>query len=350
MVQFKLLHLNEFYIFSSFIDISFRLELQDAMLSELLMKEREIIMNSTFSPYLDFSRDKWSALRKHTPLTLSETDLEQIRGVNENISIREVEDVYLPLTRLVNLKVEASQDLHRATTLFLDEKPAKIPYIIGIAGSVAVGKSTIARLLQLLLSRWESHRHVELITTDGFLFPNRELEQRGIMNRKGFPESYDTQRLIQVISEIKSGAASVEVPLYSHTAYDIVNEKKLVNNPDILIVEGVNVLQVNDREQVFVSDFFDFSIYIDADISDLEEWYIDRFLFFKDTAFKEKESYFHKYAALSDQEAIEVAKNIWKEINEKNLVENILPTKGRGSLVLRKGSSHRVERIMLHPF
>ncbi|MFS0781793.1 type I pantothenate kinase [Bacillus sp. 1P06AnD] len=303
---------------------------------------------SSYSPYHIFNRMKWKELRNHTPLRLTEAELEELRGVNENISIKEVEDIYLPLTRLINLQVQASQQLHKATSLFLDQQPKKVPYIIGIAGSVAVGKSTIARLLQTLLSRWANHPHVELITTDGFLYNNATLESKGYMNRKGFPESYDTQCMIDFISDIKAGKMEVEAPTYSHLAYDILpDEKQVIHNPDILIVEGINVLQVNKEDQIFMSDFFDFSIYIDADEQDIEKWYIERFCTLQQTAFKNPESYFHRYTSLSKESAIKRAEQFWSEINVINLHENILPTRGRANVILQKGKDHSVDHIYL---
>ncbi|MFJ7367006.1 type I pantothenate kinase [Peribacillus frigoritolerans] len=303
---------------------------------------------SSYTPYFEFNREKWASLRNHTPLPLTEEELDNLKGINEEISIQEVEEVYLPLTRLINLHVEASQQLNTATSSFLKTDAKKVPYIIGIAGSVAVGKSTTARLLQTLLSRWDNHRNVGLVTTDGFLYPNHLLEEKGLMKRKGFPESYDTQKLINLIGDVKAGKNKVEVPIYSHLKYDILpNEVQTICNPDILIVEGVNVLQVDKENQVFVSDFFDFSLYVDADVNDIERWYVERFLLLQKTAFQSPESYFHRYIDFSKEQAIKKATQIWEEINLKNLHENILPTKGRAKLVLKKGSEHKVENIFL---
>lgn len=303
---------------------------------------------SSYTPYFEFNRKKWASLRKHTPLPLTEEELDNLKGINEEISIQEVEEVYLPLTRLINLYVEASQQLNTATSSFLKTNAKKVPYIIGIAGSVAVGKSTTARLLQTLLSRWDNHRNVGLVTTDGFLYSNDFLEEKGLMKRKGFPESYDTQKLINVIGDVKAGKNKVEVPIYSHLTYDILpNEIQTICNPDILIVEGVNVLQVDKENQVFVSDLFDFSLYVDADVPDIERWYVERFLLLQKTAFQRPESYFHRYTNLSKEDTINLATQIWEEINLKNLHENILPTKGRANLVLKKGSDHKVENIHL---
>lgn len=304
-------------------------------------------MNS-YSPYLEFDRKKWDTLRDNTPLSLTEKELENLKGVNVQVSIQEVQDVYLPLTRLINLYVAASQQLHKASTSFLGNHAQKVPYIIGIAGSVAVGKSTIARLLQILLSRWENHRKVDLVTTDGFLYPNRVLEARGIMHKKGFPESYDTKRLIKFLGDVKSGKSEVKAPVYSHLAYDILEgEVQPVNNPDILIVEGINVLQVNKEDRVFVSDFFDFSIYVDALETDIKRWYLERFLMLRDTAFQDAKSYFHRFSNLTEIDAIEMATQIWQEINAKNLHENILPSKGRAQLILKKGVNHQVQQLLL---
>lgn len=307
-----------------------------------------------FSPYISFSRQEWRSLRASTPLTLSETEIASLQGINEQISLNEVTDIYLPLSRLLNLYVAAIEELFTATKVFLGKNTGKVPYIIGIAGSVAVGKSTTARLLQALLSRWPNHPKVDLITTDGFLFPNHILEQRGLMKRKGFPESYDVRRLLQFMAEVKSGVKEVTAPVYSHLAYDILpDEHEVIRQPDILIVEGLNVLQIARDEQVsqipplFVSDFFDFSIYVDAKEADISKWYVERFKLLRNTAFQDPDSYFHRYAALSDQEANEVAYSIWKEINSVNLVRNILPTKSRATLILEKGPDHSIQKVKL---
>jgi type I pantothenate kinase len=307
---------------------------------------------ATSDRYLHFDRDEWAALRAATPLTLRENDLEALRGINERIDLDEVAAVYLPLTRLLNLYVAATQNLHKASAAFLGTLSPKVPYVIGVAGSVAVGKSTFARLLQALLARWPDHPKVELVTTDGFLYPNRVLEERGIMNRKGFPESYDTRRLLQFLRELKSGAAEVSAPVYSHVVYDIVEgEEVTVHQPDILILEGLNVLQVGNTADVaspeFVSDYFDFSIYIDADENDIEEFYVQRFLTLRETVFQDPDSFFQHYAHLTHEEAVETARFIWREINGRNLRENIAPTKGRAGLLLRKGPDHRVTDVAL---
>jgi type I pantothenate kinase len=298
--------------------------------------------------YLRFDRSNWAELRAQTPLTLHEKDLEALRGINDRIDLEEVVAIYLPLTRLLNLYVSATQNLHRVAATFLGTISPKMPYVIGIAGSVAVGKSTSARILQALLTRWPEHPRVELITTDGFLYPNAVLESRGIMNRKGFPESYDTKRLVQFLREIKAGTPDVSAPVYSHVEYDIVKgDSQVVHQPDILIVEGLNVLQVGSDSTEFVSDYFDFSIYIDALESDIENWYIERFLALQQTVFSNPDSFFIHFAHLTNEQAIEVARGIWREINGKNLSDNIAPTRHRASLVMQKDAKHRVTEVHL---
>ena len=298
--------------------------------------------------YLAFDRDEWADLRAATPLTIRERDLEELRGINEKIDLDEVAAIYLPLTRLINLYVSATQNLHKVSATFLGAMAPKVPYVIGIAGSVAVGKSTFARILQALLARWPDHPRVDLITTDGFLFSNAVLDDRGIMNRKGFPESYDTKALLAFLRDVKSGAAEVTAPVYSHVVYDIVDDERVViNQPDILILEGLNVLQVGSESNEFVSDYFDFSIYIDAEEADIEQWYIDRFQALRETVFRDPDSFFQHYAHLTDAEAVEMARTIWREINGKNLVENIDPTKSRASLLVKKGADHRVTKVNL---
>jgi len=298
--------------------------------------------------YLDFDRAGWARLRAATPLTLSEADLAELQGINEQVSLPEVETIYLPLSRLLNLQVAATQTLHKSIDTFLGGLPRPTPFVIAIAGSVAVGKSTFARILKALLSRWPAHPRVDLVTTDGFLFPNRVLEERGLLQRKGFPQSYDLRRLVDFMMEVKSADGEVRAPVYSHQAYDIVSgESQVVDRPDIVIVEGLNVLQAGARSRVFVSDFFDFSIYLDADEEDIEQWYVDRFLTLRGTVFRDPRSYFHRYAALTDAEAVTTAREIWRRINGVNLRENIKPTRERARLILEKGSDHAVRRVRL---
>lgn len=316
-------------------------------------------MNSTqraapIDRYLHFDRDQWKALRANTPLLLSEQDLVSLRGINEQVSLREVEEIYVPLSRLLNLHVAAVQHLDEARREFMGQpNPAKVPYIIGIAGSVAVGKSTFSRVLRASLARWPDHPRVDLVTTDGFLYPNRILEKRGLMNRKGFPESYDLRRLLTFLADIKAGISPVCAPVYSHLHYDIVpGAAQQVNQPDIVILEGLNVLQSpngqgRNSSRLFVSDFFDFSIYLDADERTIEGWYVERFLRLRETVFQDPSSYFHRYARLSDDEAVETAKRIWREINLVNLVENIRPTRGRAHLILEKGEDHLAQAMKL---
>ena len=295
-----------------------------------------------------FDREGWAALRAQTPLTIREKDLEAFRGINDQIDLDEVTAIYLPLTRLLNLYVSATQNLHRVSATFLGTIAPKLPYIIGIAGSVAVGKSTLARLLQALLSRWPEHPRVELVTTDGFLFPNTELEARGIMDRKGFPESYDTRMLLDFLRAVKSGEPEVAVPVYSHVIYDVLPDRReIVHQPDILILEGLNVLQVDSRANEFVSDYFDFSIYLDAEEALVESWFVERFHALRRTVFQDPESFFRHFAELDDTQADALARQIWQSINGRNLRENIAPTKGRASLVIEKGADHRVTDVFL---
>jgi type I pantothenate kinase len=297
----------------------------------------------------EFSRSEWAALRAATPLSLSADELVAIRGINERLDLKEVEEVYLPLSRLLNLHVTAIQNLAAVTDTFLSTPPDPVPYIIGIGGSVAVGKSTTARVLQRLLSNWPNHPRVGLITTDGFLFPNAELERRGLMQRKGFPESYDTAALVEILQAIKSGSSRVEAPVYSHLLYDIVPEEvTTIDKPDVLIVEGLNVLQGNSNSSnLFVSDFFDFSIYVHASERLIKSWYIERFLTFRDSVFSNPDSYFRSYADLGTDEAIAIASSIWDSINAPNLKQNIAPTRDRSRCILTKGENHQVASVAL---
>lgn len=304
-------------------------------------------LQSPVSPYISFSRSEWAGLRASTPLTLTEADVEELRGINVALSVTEVEEVYLPLSRLLNLFVRASHQLFSVTDTFLGKPTTPVPYVIAVAGSVAVGKSTTARVLQALLSRWPDHPRVDLVTTDGFLLPNSVLEDRRLMERKGFPESYDRRRLLRFVAELKSGALEVAAPVYSHQAYDIMaGEERVVRRPDILILEGLNVLQ-GGTTGTFVSDYFDFSIYVDADPADIERWYVDRFLTLRDTAFRDPAAYFHRYAELADDAALDEGRRIWKQINLVNLEENILPTRERATLILHKTSDHAVSGVSL---
>jgi type I pantothenate kinase len=318
----------------------------------LLSKEPPINAPS-LDRYITFTREHWRSLRANTPLLLSEEELSSLRGINEQVSLREMEEIYVPLSRLLNLHVAAVQHLYEARREFMGAPtPRKVPYVIGVAGSVAVGKSTFSRVLRACLARWPDHGRVDLITTDGFLHPNAVLEERGLMRRKGFPESYDQRRLLRFLADLKAGAAKVSAPVYSHLVYDIVPEaKQTVEAPDILILEGLNVLQSPDGQRessrVFVSDFFDFSIYLDAGEKTIEQWYIARFLRLRETVFQNKASYFHRYADLTEEEAIATAGAIWRDINLLNLNENILPTRERADLILTKGERHMVEEVRL---
>lgn len=305
------------------------------------------------SPYVDLDRDAWSRLRENHPLSLTEHDLTRLRGLSDRLDLTEIEAVYLPLSRLLNFYVAATSGLHRITTDFLGEGPDKTPFIIGVAGSVAVGKSTTSRILRELLRRWPGTPAVQLITTDGFLLPNAELSRRGLLARKGFPESYDRRALLRFLGEIKAGQAEVSAPVYSHLSYDIVaDERVVIRRPDVLIVEGLNVLQTpplraDGGTALAVSDYFDFSVYVDAQVRDIRRWYVERFLRLRETAFANRGSYFHRYAGLTDAQARTTALQIWAEINGPNLVQNISPTRSRATLVLTKGSDHHVERVRL---
>lgn len=305
------------------------------------------------SRYIDFDRQRWQSLRANTPLLLNEQELVSLRGLNEQVLIGEVEAIYVPLSRLLNLHVAAVQHLYRARREFMGTPaPSRIPYVIGVAGSVAVGKSTFARVLRACLARWPDHCRVDLVTTDGFLFPNQMLNKRGLMTRKGFPESYNQRRLLQFLADIKAGSARVSAPVYSHLHYDIVpGAEQIVEQPDILILEGLNVLQspgdAREASRVFVSDFFDFSIYLDAEAAVIRNWYTERFLKLRETVFQNRESYFHRYASLTEEEAIRTGQGIWEQINLVNLNENILPTRERAHLILEKGADHQVEKVRL---
>ncbi|MBM7785909.1 type I pantothenate kinase [Tenggerimyces flavus] len=313
------------------------------------------------TPYVELDREAWAKLAEQTPMPLTATEVERLRGLGDEIDLDEVRQVYLPLTRLLNLYVRATGQLHRATNTFLggergrpdDAMTTRTPYVIGVAGSVAVGKSTVARLLRELLARWPDHPRVELVTTDGFLLPNAELERRGLMERKGFPESYDQRALLRFVVAVKSGVPVVTAPIYSHLVYDIVPDKRLeVHSPDILLVEGLNVLQparirTDGRRGLAVSDFFDFSIYLDAAPGDVRQWYVNRFLKLRETAFRDPASFFRRFADLSQAEAVTLAGQIWDSINGPNLEQNILPTRGRARLVLHKAVDHTVTRVRL---
>ncbi|GLP97759.1 type I pantothenate kinase [Paraferrimonas sedimenticola] len=303
--------------------------------------------------YLNFSQRQWAHLRDSVPLTLTDQDLDALRGINEQVSLKEVSDIYLPLSRLLNLIVNSQQSRGVILEKFLGKYPSRRPYIISIAGSVAVGKSTTARILQALLQRWPEHPKVDLVTTDGFLYPLEDLKQRELLHRKGFPESYDVKHLVEFVAAIKSGEQGVTAPVYSHVRYDRIPGKEIeINQPDILILEGLNVLQ-NAQDagaqghSQYVSDYVDFSIYVDAPQNLLKQWYIERFLQFRDTAFSRADSYFNHYANLSDEQAFETAGHIWDTINGPNLVQNILPTRERASLILKKGPDHLVQQVLL---
>jgi type I pantothenate kinase len=309
------------------------------------------VTDAAWPGYRVFERDEWARLRESTPLTLAAQDLASLRGLNDRLDLDEVTDVYLPLSRLLNLRVAATQELVRSTDTFLGRPLQRVPFIIGLGGSVAVGKSTTARVLQALLARWPDHPRVDLVTTDGFLRPNRVLAERGLMERKGFPESYDVRRLIRFLEEVKRGEPVVRAPVYSHVVYDIVDdEEQVLEQPDIVILEGLNVLQTGvaaGADAHFVSDWFDFSIYVDADEADIEQWYVDRFFALRETAFSDETSFFRHFAAMSDDELAATARRIWGSINRPNLLENILPSRSRADLVLDKGPDHGVRTVRL---
>ncbi len=311
------------------------------------------VQRTSTTPFDEISRENWARLSNETPLPLSARDVERLRGLGDRVDLREVDDVYRPISRLLNLQVAGAQALRRARGEFLHEKLPRTPYVIGVAGSVAVGKSTTARLLRELLARWPDTPRVQLVTTDGFLYPNAELERRGIMHRKGFPESYDRRALLRFVADVKSGVDRVEAPVYSHLVYDIVPEEKVVvERPDVLILEGLNVLQParprrDGKLGVAVSDFFDFSVYVDAKAEDVRRWYMERFSSLRETAFSDPRSYFRRYAELSDEDAMRTAQRIWDTINGPNLTQNVLPTRGRADLILRKGADHQVATVLL---
>ncbi|MGO2752119.1 MAG: type I pantothenate kinase [Pseudoclavibacter sp.] len=301
------------------------------------------------SPYREIGREEWARLAAGLDQPLSETEVVELRGIGDRLDLTEVREVYLPLSRLLSLYATATKQLGAATSTFLDEEDVTTPFVVGVAGSVAVGKSTIARLLRELMSRWPGTPRVELVTTDGFLYPNAELERRGLMDRKGFPESYDRRALLEFLTEVKSGATEVRAPFYSHMRYDIVPDARVVvRRPDVVIVEGLNVLQPPPApNDVAVSDLFDFSIFVDADTSHIEKWYVDRFLALRQGAFANPSSYFNVFAHLTDAEARATAMGYWNDINMPNLVENVMPTRHRATLVLNKGADHNVESVLL---
>ncbi|MEZ9764043.1 type I pantothenate kinase [Vibrio splendidus] len=304
------------------------------------------------SPYMSFDRAQWSELRNLVPMTLSESDLKELQGINEKLTMEEAVEIYLPLSRLLNLYVAARQNRNSVLHQFLDKKETAPPFIIGIAGSVAVGKSTTARLLKALLSRWENHPKVELVTTDGFLYPNEILEEKGLMSKKGFPESYDIKALVNFVSDVKACKRNVTAPVYSHLTYNITKDVKEVDLPDVLIIEGLNVLQSgmnypHEPHRVFISDFLDFSLYVDAESAQIQQWYVNRFMKFREGAFAKPGSYFGHYTKLSDLAAKEKAEGIWQSINGLNLEQNILPTRERAHLILHKGADHMVEEVLL---
>lgn len=310
-------------------------------------------MHINETAYLTFSRRDWLNFRSDMPLTLTEADLDALHGQMETVSLKEIAEIYLPLSRLLSLYVTAIQSLHHASQDFLGKPEPKVPYIIGVAGSVAVGKSISSRILQALLSRWPNHPKVTVVTTDGFLYSNKILDAQGLMNRKGFPESYDLAALLQFLIDVKSGKNNVKAPVYSHQLYDIIPDEFIeVNKPDILILEGLNILQTNvqkpgQQTSLFVSDFFDFSIFVDAEIDIIKQWYVERVVKFSQTTFRDRQVYFHYLSKMKPEAVFQFAARVWEEINEVNLLQNILPCRERAQLILKKDAQHAVEQVKL---
>lgn len=307
-------------------------------------------MAQTGSPFIEFSREQWRQYRADERLSLTEAEIQAVSGHNQNISLAEAEDIYLPLCRLLNMYISQRQSLHALTNQFLFRSTQKVPFIIGVCGSVAVGKSTTSRLIQALLTRWDNHPKVDIVTTDGFLYPNAVLKERGLMERKGYPESYQVGALVDFLARVKSGESNLKVPVYSHAIYDITTQTQTINQPDVLIIEGLNLLQPANAGKQYgyaVSDFIDFSIYVDAPTAVIEQWYIDRFLSFRKNAAHHPDRFFHQFNAMSDDEAIAYGKLVWKTVNEPNLLHNILPVKPRAHLILEKSADHRIKAVYL---